>query len=202
MLRLNELKKTHNACLMVGLSILTAGSAVGLYRLYQKAMVEQTLAKQLQTNVFELSRSRQNVESTKQLEEEEKRKQQKEAEAEERYFAEIPLVISTLDGKGRLVGFSRLKDNNGSAQYSFIIKHDDKYETVTGTIVNQGGKYTYTDDYSTSSDVRTSGEITHSRPNSRRLRIDFVVTGSPSDKYRVGDTFFATFVLPSDGSSL
>ena len=199
---LKDLKQPSSLALLSGLCILTIGSLIGVGRLYQRAMVEKTLVTQLQNNVFELSRSRSDAENTRQQAEEERRKIQQKAEEEERYFSEVPLVISTPDGKGRLVGFSRLKETNGSAQYSFIVKHENEDATVTGTISNQGGKLIYSDDYSTNSAIRTNGEITHSKPNDTRLRIDFVVTGSSSDKYRVGDTFFATFVLPGQGGAL
>jgi hypothetical protein len=202
MFRPTEIKRPANIALMSGLCILAFGMFTGVARLYQRVMTERTLVSQLQMNVFELSRTRATAEDTRLQMEEEKRKQEQQAADEISYFSEVPLVISTLDGKGRLVGFSRLRDNNGTAQYSFIINHEEKAETVSGTISNQAGRLTYSDDYSTPSEIRTSGEITHSKPNSTRLRINFVVTASSSEKYRVGDTFYATFVLPSETGAL
>ena len=202
MIEMQNIKQPANIALASGLCILAAGIATGATKLYQRAMTEKTLVSQLQTNVFELSRTRSSAEAKRLQQEEEKRRQQQLAEDEINYFSEVPLVISTLDGKGRLVGFSRLKEASGAAQYSFIVKHEDKDETVTGTITNQAGRLTYSDDYSTPSEIRTSGEITHTKPNGTRLRIDFVVTTSSSDKYRVGDTFYATFVLPSEAGAL
>lgn len=112
-----------------------------------------------------------------------------------KYYLEIPIVVSTFDGKGRLVGFSRLIEANGSAQYSFIVKHEEKDVTVSGVITNTNGKLLYSDDYNTPSDIRTGGEIVHSKPAPNRLNLVFIVTSTSSDHYRIGDTFTASFVL-------
>ena len=170
-----------------------------MIRLAEKEKAEKILTQQLTATVFDLSRERRSVAIAKEKQESIQRQLREEAERNTMYFNDVPLVISTLDGKGRLVGFSRLGDSNGTAQYSFVIKNGSDEVTVTGTITNQSGKLIYSDDYSTPMEFRTSGEVIHGKPNSTRLRLDFVVTSTPSEKYRVGDTFFATFVLPGVG---
>lgn len=191
--------------LIVGcsLSVLCVSAFIGVMRFSEKARTEQVLSKQLSDTTFLLSRERRNVAYEKERREEAERSQKEEEERNQRYFAEVPLVVSTPDGKGRLVGFSRLREPNGTAQYSFLVKNGDSEVAVSGSIVNQSGKLAYSDDYSTPSDVRTSGEVLHSKPAPARLRIEFVVTSASSDKNRVGDTFYAAFVLPgSIGGSL
>jgi len=187
--------------IVLGMSLIILASAIGtcLNRMDLMAKTEQALAQQLSTNIFELSKARQDVATAKQQEEQAKFLQKQEEEAEASYYENVPLVISTLDGKGKLVGFKRLNQSNGSAQYSFIIKHEGQDITVSGTITNGGGRLSYSDDYNTQFEVRTSGEITHSKPSPSRLRLEFIVTGSQSNKYRVGDAFFAMFVIPGNG---
>lgn len=117
------------------------------------------------------------------------------------YYDSVPLVVSTLDGKGKLVGFSRLRESGGTSQYSFQIKVGVEKADVTGTITNAGNKLTYSDDYSTPDQARTSGEVVHSKSRPGRLSLTFVVTSTSSDKYSVGDTFSAEFVIPVSSSS-
>jgi len=52
---LKDLKQPSNLALLSGLFILAIGSLAGLGRLYQRAMVEKTLATQLQNNVLAYS---------------------------------------------------------------------------------------------------------------------------------------------------
>jgi hypothetical protein len=70
---------------------------------------------------------------------------------------------------------------------------------ATYLITNSNGKLVYSDDYNTPSEIRTSGEILHSKPFSNRLNLVFVVTSSNSMHYRLGDTFAASFVVPTGG---
>jgi hypothetical protein len=201
-IRVSEFVKRPNLStlfLFCSLAILSVSSTICLIRLAEKEKAEKILTQQLTATVFDLSRERRSVAIAKEKQESIQRQLRQEAERTTMYFNDVPLVISTLDGKGRLVGFSRLGDSNGTAQYSFIIKNGSDAVTVTGTITNQSGKFIYSDDYSTPMEFRTSGEVVHGKPNSTRLRLDFVVTSTPSEKYRVGDTFFATFVLPGVG---
>jgi hypothetical protein len=117
------------------------------------------------------------------------------------YYDSVPLVVSTLDGKGKLVGFSRLRESGGTSQYSFQIKIGVEKADVTGTITNAGNQLAYSDDYSTPDQARTSGEVVHSKSRPGRLSLIFVVTSTSSDKYSVGDTFSADFVIPGSTAS-
>ena len=198
-IRFSEFIKRQNLStlfLFCSVAFLSISSTICLARLAEREKAEKILAQQLTAIVFDLSRDRRNIAIAKEKEESIQRQIREEAERNAMYFNDVPLVISTLDGKGRLVGFSRLGESNGTAQYSFLIKNGNDEITVTGTITNHSGKFIYSDDYSTPMEARTSGEVVHGKPKSTRLRLDFVVTSTPSDKYRVGDTFFATFVLP------
>ena len=198
-IRFSEFIKKQNLStlfLFCSLAILGVSSTICLARLAEKEKAEKILAQQLTAIVFDLSRDRRTIAIAKEKEESIQRQFREEAERNDMYFNDVPLVVSTLDGKGKLVGFSRLGESDGTAQYSFLIKNGNDEITVTGTITNQSGKLVYSDDYSTPLEARTGGEVVHGKPKSTRLRLDFVVTSTASDKHRVGDTFYATFVLP------
>ena len=187
--------------IVLGSSILLLGCSVivGLLKLAYLSSAERILSRQLATSTFELSKERANALAAKEKAEQLQLQKQEELERNARYFEDVPLVVSTLDGKGKLVGFSRLAEQNGSAQYSFLVKNGEGEVGVSGTILNRDGRLTYSDDYSTPSELRTSGEVTHSKSGGSRLRIDFVVTSISSEKFRIGDTFYAEFVLPGSG---
>jgi len=165
-------------------------------RFYDGFQNNKKLSQELASNIIKLSDERKRVAIAKEREDLSQQKIQAEIEKKERYYNDVPLLVSTSDGQGRLVGFSRLAMPNGTAQYSFVVKNSDGVVTKSGTITNQSNKLVYSDDYSTPTGLRTSGEIAHSKPTSRTLRIDFVVTSSSTDKFRIGDTFFAVFTLP------
>jgi hypothetical protein len=187
-----------SSLLLLGCSVL-----VGLVKLVYLSTAERTLSRQLATSAFELSKERAATLAAKEKEEQLQLQKQEELERNARYFDDVPLVVSTLDGKGKLVGFARLAQPNGTAQYSFLVKNGDNEAGISGTISNRDGRLTYSDDYSTPSELRTSGEVAHSKSGGSRLRIDFVVTGASSEKFRIGDTFYAEFVLPeSPGGSV
>jgi len=212
-------KSQKASALVLSCSALVLGISVfvGFLRFTEKLRTEQTLSKQLASTSLLLSKGRRDAALAKEQQEEiQIRKQDEQARAkdhqeelqrrildeqikDEKYYSDVPLVVSTLDSKGKLVGFGRLAEPGGSAQYSFVVKNGDGEAVVSGTITNQSGMLVFNDDYSTPDELRTNGEITHSKPNASRLRLDFVVTTGASEKYRVGDTFYAMFVLPSIG---
>lgn len=177
--------------------------AIASKRLYDRYSNNKILSQELAANIFKLSDRRKRITIAKEREKLSQQQTQAEIEQLEKYYNDVPLVVSTSDGKGRLVGFSRLGMPNGAAQYSFLAKNSNGLITISGTITNQSNKLVYSDDYSTPSEYRTSGEIAHSKPSPSKLRIDFVVTSSSSDRFRIGDTFFAEFNLPaSNGNSI
>jgi hypothetical protein len=123
----------------LGCLVFLAGSFFSLYRLYLLSANESFLEKQLTSKVFKLSGMRAKVNEDKKRSVEQKALLEERQAAANRsrdilnnYFDEIPLVITTLNGKGRLVGFGRLIEANSSAQYSFMIKYEDKDVTVSG----------------------------------------------------------------------
>jgi len=194
--------KSTSFCLTMFLFLFASFAIVGK-RLYDRSLNNKTLSQELAANVFKLSDKRKRITIAKEREELSQQQIQAEIEKNQRYYNDVPLVVSTQDGKGRLVGFTRLAMPNGTAQYSFLARNSDGVVTISGTITNQSNKLVYSDDYSTPSEYRTSGEIAHSKPNPSALRIDFVVTSSSTDRFRIGDTFFAVFNLPtSNGKSL
>lgn len=169
-----------------------------IYKAYLRERNYEILRKQLVPSLYSLSNLRNQIKSAQVEKEAAEIIAENKKNEVSRYFSSVPLVIATLDGKGRLVGFSRLLENGGQAQYSFQIVHEGENVNVSGTITNQAGKLSYSDDYNTNYDVRTGGEITHSK-TSARLNIVFVVTSTNSKNYRIGDTFTASFVLPAAG---
>lgn len=192
--------KSTSFCLTMFL-FLFAIFAIASKRLYDRSLNNKNLSQELASNVFKLSDKRKRITIAKEREELSQQQIQAEIEKNERYYNDVPLVVSTPDGKGRLLGFSRLAMLNGTAQYSFLSKNSDGMVTISGTITNQSNKLVYSDDYSTPSEYRTSGEIAHSKPNPSALRIDFVVTSSSTDRFRIGDTFFAVFNLPTSNGN-
>lgn len=193
-------KRSTSFCLTMSLFLIVS-LAIASKRLYDRYLNNKTLSQELVANIFKLSDRRKRIAIAKEREELSQQQIQAEIEKNEKYYNDVPLVVSTSDGKGRLVGFSRLGMQNGAAQYSFLAKDSNGLITISGTITNQSNKLVYSDDYSTPSEYRTSGEIAHSKPNPSRLRIDFVVTSSSSDRFRIGDTFFAEFNLPASNSN-
>ena len=185
------------AAAMAAISILYCGAQT-----LEKKMIADTLSKQLTARQFALFQARAQVAN-------QKAQQQASAEAiiqtnkqKQDYFSSVPLVVTTADDKGKLVGFSRLLDKDGKSQYSFKLLVDGNEKTVSGTITNSGDRLVYEDDYSTDSDIRTSGEVIHTKQlGLNRLKLTFIVTASGSNRYSVGDVFTASFVLPQGGSN-
>ncbi len=185
----------HLLSLSVGLLCLLSVTASGR-QFFLGYRYEQILLKQLATKSFQLANLKQEIENNIRAEEQQRNKEEQGILMTKNYFESMPLVLSTADGKGRLVGFSRLLENGGQAQYSFQIKHQDEDVNVSGTISNRNNRLEYSDDYNTPYQIRTTGEITHSK-NLTRLHLVYVVTSVNSTELRVGDTFTASFVLPS-----
>jgi len=194
---LRRLKVSELLLLLCAVLFLTS-STLTIYKLYLRERNNELLRKQLSSNLFSLSNLKGQIKSA-QIQREEAAANAERAKNEMlNYFNSVPLVVATLNGKGRLVGFSRLLDNGGQAQYSFQLIHEGESVNVSGIVTNQNGKLAYADDYNTNYDLRTTGEITHSK-NKGRLHLVFVVTSTNSKNYQIGDTFTASFVLPSEG---